>query len=133
MHAVVVFDLLLLQRNKMKQPLFSPLVSLRHCSSGHGPTRPPVPGPAGAPESHLHLHLTGPSAAASVRGPGLRAGGGGRAGGGTHVCRDAAGEDEDLRGHVHQSPQVRLCFHIFIMRCSLCSLCASVVLQCFCV
>lgn len=111
----------------MKQPLFFLpaswfVPSLSPCSPGHGTTRAPVPGPAGAPESHLHLHLAGPAAAASVWGPGPRAGGGGRASGGTDVCWDAAGKDEDLRGHIHQSPQVRVPLDKCIIRESLCSL-----------
>lgn len=98
------------------QRLLRQVCPLPPCSPGHGETRPPVPGSAGAPESHLHLHLAGPAAAASVWGPGPRAGGGGRASGGTHVCWDAAGKDEDLRGHIHQSPQVRVALYKYIIR-----------------
>lgn len=78
------------------------------CSTGHGAPRAPISGTTGAVKGHFHLYCLGSFAATPVWRP--RAGrrrGGRRTFWGTDLCGNATGQDEDMRGHIHQSPQVK--------------------------
>lgn len=76
------------------------------CSFGHGASRPPVSCSVGAATGHLHLHQPGSSAPAAIRRC-CRRRGGWRTHRVSDLCRHVTGQDEDLRGHIHQPPKVR--------------------------
>lgn len=88
--------------------VMSPSLSVS-CSFGHGTSRPPVSCSVRTAEGHLHLHQPGSSALAAIRRR-CRGRGGWRTHRVSDIRRHVTGQNEDLCGHLHQSPQVSSSF-----------------------
>ncbi len=92
----------------LSQYVMSPSLSVS-CSLGHGASRPPVSCSVRTAEGHLHLQQPGSSALAAIRRR-CRGRGGRRTHRVSDLRRHVTGQNEDLCGHLHQSPQVSSSF-----------------------